>query len=150
MTDDERSLEAQLFNKARDGARLSTDRSRGLPRACRIAAARPIQNDNAVLALEFVEQRMGEHAGLPGEPVNQQQCWARAFVEIVDARAVDFDEVSMGRQSLFDLPRGPCRKQREAGQRQDHKDDDDDGGDPGDGHHRRISWPVRPRARRYA
>src|SRR5579863_6464066 len=105
MTNDERALESQLFNKVRDRARLGADGSRGLSRARGITATRPIQNDNAVFAFEFVEQRMGKHAGLPGESVNKQQRRACAFIEKVDARAVDFDEMSMRRQSLFHLPR---------------------------------------------
>jgi hypothetical protein len=56
---------------------------------------------------------------LAGEPVNEQKRRPAAFVEIVQPRAVDIDELFARRHFLFDLARRPTGKQNEADQDQE-------------------------------
>ena len=59
---------------------------------------------------------MGEVAHLAGEAVNEQDRRPGAFIQVVNAGAVDVDEASERGHSLLDLPRRPCREQRKSGQ----------------------------------
>lgn len=80
---------------------------------------------------------MGEVAHLAGEAVNEQDRRARAFIQIMDAGAVDFDEAAKRRHRLLDLPRRPCSKQGEPGQHEAERNDGN-ADDPGQHHHSRA------------
>ena len=117
MADDQRPLEAQA---PRRSGRLCAPgrRSPPTPRGPRgIAAAGPVQNDDAKLAPQPAEQRMREIVHLAGKAVNQQKRRARAFVEIVDARAVDVDETARAAAVAF-LLAAPSRLKTERGRRE--------------------------------
>jgi hypothetical protein len=85
---------------------------------------------------------MSENTRLAGQPVNKQKRLPGAFIEIVDARTIDFDEASVRRQSLLHLPRRPRGEKGEITQRKckKHKDDTND---PGERDHRPVS-PAGP------
>ncbi len=134
VADNQRSLKPKRLAEAGDCKRLVVERCRcaGGPRG--IAAAGPIQNDDAVLARQPVEQRMREIVHLAGETVNQEKHGARAFVEVVDACAVDVDEAAPRRHPLFHLPRRPGGKQHEAGDKRNEKSDTNSDGPDDDVH----------------
>jgi hypothetical protein len=134
VADDQRSLKPERLAEAGDRICLSDERRRRVRGPCGIAAAGPIQNDDAVIALQPVEQRMREIEHLAGEIVNQEKRRARAFVEVVEARAVNIDEAAARRHSLFHLPRCPGGKQHESDDKNSEKRDADPD-DPGDDAH---------------
>jgi hypothetical protein len=92
MADDERPLQAKRRGEFRERARLGEDRSRCLRRPRGIAAAGPVHDHDPIVALELVEQRIGEVTHLAGQPVNAEDGRAGTPVEVVDARTVDVDE----------------------------------------------------------
>src|SRR5262245_57947817 len=116
MPDNQRPPKPKLLAETTDNLRLGADRRRCLRRSRGIAAAGPIQNDDAEVAPQLAEQRMGKVMHLAGKAVNEEQGRSGSFIEIVDARSVDVDETSARRQLLLHLLRGPSRKQNKAGQ----------------------------------
>ena len=67
---------------------------RGTGLAFGIARAGPIQEDDAVVLPQTLAQRVGEVLHLRREAVHQHDRLALALVEIVDARALDVDELA--------------------------------------------------------
>ena len=129
VADDERLLKAKRFGEFRERARLGEDRGRRCLRRPRgIAAARPVNDHQAIVALELLEERIGEVTHLAGKPVNAEDGRAGAPFEVVDARAVDVDEASERRQRVLDLPRRARGEQDERAdpQNEKHNQDEDD------------------------
>src|SRR5262249_49332688 len=120
----------KLLAETADHPRLGADRRRCFRRPRGITAAGPIQNDDAEALPQLADERMGKVMHLAGTAVNEQQGRSSAFIEIVDARAVDVDEPPARRQFLLHLPRRPGGEQNEAGD-DDADDCDDDTHDPG-------------------
>src|SRR5215467_5803251 len=131
MADNQRPSELQLLAETTDRQRLGADRRRCFRRSRGITAAGPVENDNAEVALQLAEHRMGKVMHLAGKAVNEQQDRSFSFIEIVDARAVDVDETPERRQSLLHLAGRPGGKKNQAG-KDDADEDDDDTHDPGD------------------
>jgi hypothetical protein len=141
VANDQRPLKPERLTEVRNRAHLGAERRRCVRGPGGIAAAGPIQNDDAVVLLQPIEQRMGEVVHLAGETVNQEKRGARAFIEIVDARAVDVDETAARRHLLFDLTRRPGGKQHKA----DGDNNDQRGTDPGDPGNDAHLFDLRPR-----
>src|SRR5262249_20597448 len=101
MPDDDRTLQPQRLTKAADDPRLGGKRRQCFVRPQRVAAAGPVENDDAEVVPEPSEQRMRKVENLTGEPMNEQQHRPAALVDIVQAHAVDIDEFSAWRQIGF-------------------------------------------------
>ena len=68
MPDDHRTLQPERLTKVADDARLRGERHQRLVRPQRIAAAGPIENDDAEIARKATEQRMREVQDWPASP----------------------------------------------------------------------------------
>jgi hypothetical protein len=77
---------------------------------------------------------MGEVVHLAAEPVDEHERRTRTFIEIMDAGAVNFDEMAAGRQRLLDPPRGPSRENGE-GPGENDNSGQTEAGNPGDNGH---------------
>ena len=138
MADDERLVEAKRLGEFRERARLGEDRGRSFRRPGGIAAAGPVDDHQAIVALELVEQRVSEVAHLPGKAVDAEDGRARTAVEVMDARAVDVDETPERRQRGLDLPRRARRENNQRAHRQGEKHEQDKN-DPRQDDHVRVS-----------
>src|SRR6516162_9935078 len=96
MPDDHRTLQPERLTKVADDARLRGERHQRLVRPQRIAAAGPIENDDAEIARKATEQRMREVQDLAGKPMNEHKRRPVAFVDIVQPHAVNIDEFAAG------------------------------------------------------
>src|SRR5262249_40165312 len=83
MPDDHRTLQSKRLTKAADDARLRGERRQRLVRPQRIAAARPVENDDAEIVRKATEQRMREVEDLAGKAMNEHKRRPAALVDIV-------------------------------------------------------------------
>ncbi len=73
MADDQRPLEPKPLDEPGDGSGLRAKRGRCFAGAGGIATAGPIQNNDAVIVLEPIEQRMREVVHLAAEAVDEHE-----------------------------------------------------------------------------
>jgi hypothetical protein len=124
MPDDYWTLQSERLTKAADEARLRGERGERLVRPQRIAAAGPVENDDAEIVRESAEQRMREVEDLAGKPVDDHKRRPAAFVDIVQPRAVNIDEFAARRHIRFHLVGGPRGEQNKPEHYQETERDD--------------------------
>ena len=112
MADQQRPLQPQPLDQPDDDARLLAKARAGARRPHRIAGPRPVERDQAVIAGELVEQRMAELMELGAQPMDEDDRPPLPRFGIVDAVAVDVDELAGWRHLLLGVARRSCAWRR--------------------------------------
>ena len=127
MADDHRATEPHRPDRRGERRGLSADASGTSGRTCRIARTRPVEGDNAKVAGEAIDQRMGEIPHLALKAVDQDQGLAGARVEDMDFFAVEGEKTALRRDRALDPTRrqdGKLDKAANEGQSQQQHDRD--------------------------
>jgi hypothetical protein len=115
VTHDQRPFQPQPFDEPPHDFGLLRQPAGGAARPHRMAGARAVERDQAIARTETAKQRMAEMVELRAEAVQEDDRPALAFLDIVDAIAVDFDELSQRRHQPLGLGGDPPCRQHQAG-----------------------------------
>jgi hypothetical protein len=113
MADEKRLLQAERLHEAVDAARLVGEASVAAVGAGRPAGAGAVERDQPVAGAELVEERVEEMMERAAEPVDEEDRPPLPALDIVDAVAVDRDELAGGRDGLLGAPRDAARDELE-------------------------------------
>ena len=114
MADHERPFQSERFDEAPDDLGLFRQSAGGSSRPHRIARSRPVERDQPVARAKAAKQRVPELVELRAKSVHEHDRPPLARFDIVDAVAVDLDELSAGRHQSFGLGRNPERRRHQA------------------------------------
>jgi hypothetical protein len=108
MADDHHPLEAERADELGHGVGLLPEAGRGAGGAGRPARTGAVDEDDAIIRFEILDERRGEIAHLAAQAVDQdhRRAVAAAAIDIVDAVAADVDERAVGRHGGLGL--APC------------------------------------------
>ena len=90
VTDDQRLFQPEPFDEPPHDFGLLRQPAGGAARPQRMAGARAVERDQAIARTETAKQRMAEMMELRAEAVQEDDRPALAFLDIVDAVAVEF------------------------------------------------------------
>ena len=125
MPDDQRTRDSQLRHQPGHEPRLLPQRGRA--RGLRVSAAGAVDHEEAVRSAQPLVERVGEALQLGRQPVEHHDRWPRAFVEVVQAHAIDRREAADCRHGRFGFSRDAPRETHKAGgDKQEHGNHDQD------------------------